>query len=129
MVGATLPLREFRSMTEGEYWVRLEFRLCREFEGLPKRRYQYFWCDGLDPEEYAIEGTAPWIAGRAWICNGPAQQSQWRFVLKLPQGIESRDAIDWDSLLPPDNVTRWMSFDEEGRSIEIDPGAAVPDLA
>jgi hypothetical protein len=115
-------------VTEDEYWVHLEFRVCREFEGLAERRYRYFWCDGFFPEEYAIEGAAPRIAGLAWICNGPAQQEHWRFVLVLPRAVESVDEIDWGSLLPPENMTRWMLFDEAKRSIEIDPAAAVPDL-
>ncbi len=115
-------------MTEDEYWVHLEFRLCREFAGLSERRYRYFWCDGLFPEEYAIEGLAPRIIGRAWIYNG-LKGDDWRFILVLPPSTEDREAIDWDSLLPPEDVTCWMSFDEEGRSMEIDPGAATPDLA
>jgi hypothetical protein len=43
--------------------------------------------------------------------------------------VISREEIDWAALLPPKNVTRWMSFDERRRYIEIEPAAAVPDLA
>jgi hypothetical protein len=42
--------------------------------------------------------------------------------------MRSRDQIDWASLLPPSNVTRWISFDESRRTIEIEPAAARPDL-
>jgi hypothetical protein len=37
--------------------------------------------------------------------------------------------IDWSALLLPENMTRWMAFDESRRYIEIEPAVAVPDLA
>ena len=114
-------------MTESEYWVHLEFRLCREFAGLPDRRHQHFWCDGFVPSQYLVDGHVAKITGTVWICNGP-QQSEWQFVLLLPRTYPSREDIEWASLLPPENTTRWMSFDENTREIEIDPAAAEPDL-
>jgi hypothetical protein len=113
-------------MTEAEFWVHLEFRLCREFAGLPERRDRRWWCDGFIPVDYNLEGPTPRITGHAWICDGP-KQSEWEFSLLLPRSTTTREAIDWQALLPPDDVTRWMSFDEESRSIEIDPAAATPD--
>ncbi|MBX3359659.1 MAG: hypothetical protein KF745_14665 [Phycisphaeraceae bacterium] len=115
-------------MTESQFWVHLEFRLCREFQGLPERRYQYFWCDGIDPEQYTLDAPSPRISGRATICNGPMQSWTWTFVLLLPRPVSSRDAIEWASLLPPENMTCWMSFDEDKQSLEIDPSVAKPDL-
>jgi hypothetical protein len=113
---------------EREFWVCLEFRLCGEFKGLPDRRYQYFWCDGFLPNDYILESPLPRITGKCWICNGPSQIN-WGFTLLLPSTVISREEIDWAALLPPKNVTRWMSFDERRRYIEIEPAAAVPDLA
>lgn len=118
-----------RPMSEAEYWVHLEFRLCREFAGLSERRYRHFWCDGLLPEQYILTGPSPRVCGKAWICNGPEQFVVWEFTLLLRQSPSSPECIDWSSLLPADDVTRWMSFDEEKRCIEIDPAAAEPDLA
>ena len=115
-------------MGEADFWVSLEFRLCHEFAGLPERRYQYFWCDGFVPNESVLDGPSPRIMGRCWICNGP-QQAEWEFVLLLPGPVRSREEIDWASLLPPHNVTRWMAFDEDRRYIEIEPAVAVPDFA
>ena len=114
-------------MDEAYFWGRLEFRLCREFAGLSERRYQYFWCDGFVPQEYILDGPSPRITGRCWICNGPAQ-AEWDFALILPGSVGSREEIDWAALHPAANVTRWMSFDEGRRYIEIEPAAAVPDL-
>jgi hypothetical protein len=109
------------------FWVHLEFRLCHEFSGLSERRYRYFWCDGIDPEQYVLNGPSPRVIGTACICNGQ-QQALWEFALLLPRPSPSRELIDWASLLPADDVTRWMSFDENKRYIEIDPAAATPDL-
>ncbi len=115
-------------MDEGVFWAKLEYRLCHEFRGLAERRYRYFWCDGIEPEEYLLDGPSPRITGRADIYNGPELGWSWTFTLILPAWVRSRHEIDWASLLPAKNVTRWMSFDESAQTIEFDPLAAVPDL-
>jgi hypothetical protein len=113
-------------MDEAYFWGSLEFRVRREFAGLPERRYRYFWCDGFAPGEYILDGPSRRITGRCWICNG-SRQEEWGFALLLPGPVGSREKIDWAALHPAENVTRWMSFDEERRYIEIEP--AVPDPA
>lgn len=113
-------------MDEQRFWLALEFRLCREFRGLPVRRLQFVWCDGLVPSAYVLDGPSPRITGRCWIVDGQ-KQAEWEFAFLLPGPVESREAIDWATLLPPENVTGWLSLDEDRLSIEIDPGAAVPD--
>jgi hypothetical protein len=115
-------------MDEADYWASLEYRVCREFAGMPERRLQYLWCDGFIPSEYRLDDPQPRITGRAWICNGP-KQAEWEFALLLPRPFRSRQEIDWASLLPAENVTRWLSLDERTRRIEMEPAAAVPDLA
>ena len=114
-------------MDEKSFWVSLEFRICGEFTGLSERRYRYFWCDGFLPGQYLLDDLRPRITGKAWICNGPAQD-EWDFALLLPRSFMAREDIDWSSLLPPKGVTRWMAFDECRRYIEIEPAVAVPDL-
>jgi hypothetical protein len=113
-------------MTEAEYWYCLEVRLCHEFAGLPERRYRYFWCDGITPLLFTLDDPSPRVTGKAWICNG-SKQDQWDFTLLLNRTWRSREDIQWATLLPPDDMTRWISFDEHDRYIEIDPAAAVPD--
>ena len=115
-------------MNEAHFWGSLEFRLCREFTAMPERRYHHYWCDGLTPAEYILDGLSPRIMGKCWICNGP-QQFEWDFTLLLPGPVSSRNAIDWAALLPDENVTRWMSFNETRRYIEIEPVVAIPDSA
>ncbi len=115
-------------MDEKDFWGRLEFRLCREFVGMAERRLRCLWCDGFVPREYVLDGSSPQITGRCWICNG-RQQAEWEFALLLLQPVGSGEEINWVSLLPAENVTRWMSLDEGRRHIEIEPAVAVPDLA
>ena len=114
-------------LDERSFWLDLEYRLCDEFRGLSERRYHCFWCDGFIPGNYRLDDPRPQITGKAWICDGP-KQDEWDFTLLLPRRFASREEIDWESLLPPDEVTRWMAFDEGRRYIEIEPAAAVPDL-
>lgn len=114
-------------MDEAYFWGSLEFRLCREFAGLVERRYQYFWCDGFIHQEYILDSPSPRIIGRCWICNGSAQ-AVWDFALLLPGPVRAREEIDWASLYPAENTTRWMSFDESRRYIEFEPAVSVPDL-
>ena len=51
-------------MTKQQFWASLEYRLCREFAGLPERRHRHFWCDGFIPCEYALDGPSPRVTGR-----------------------------------------------------------------
>ena len=60
-------------MVERDFWVSLEFRISREFAGLPDRRHRHFWCDGFVPREYLFDEVMPRIIGAVWICNGSAQ--------------------------------------------------------
>ena len=115
-------------MTEKDFWGSLEYRLCREFAGLPERRHQNLWCDGFIPSDYVLDGSSPQITGRCWICNG-SRQANWSFAVLLPKPFGSREEIDWAALHPAEIVTRWMSFDERRRHIEIEPAVAVRDLA
>ena len=115
-------------MDESRYWAALEFRICREFAGMPEDHWRYFWCDGLIPERYDLDDPTPRISGRAWVCNG-RRQAEWEFTLHLPQPVRSREEIEWASLLPPEGVTRWLALDLRGRRLQVEPSAAVLDPA
>ena len=117
----------FAYMSEDDYWVDLEFRVCREFEGMPENHLRFRWCDGFIPERYLLNDQSPCITGHVWICNGQ-EQEKWEFTLVLNQSVSSPSEIDWASLLPPENVTKWMGVDLAQKRIEIEPSAGVPDL-
>jgi hypothetical protein len=114
-------------VTEAEYWKELEFRLCVEFAGLPERRFRYWWCDGLLAQQYRLDENPPRITGVAWLGDNAAG-TRWEFALLLPERAAAIESIDWASLLPAENMTCWMSFDEERKYLEIEPAAAKPDL-
>lgn len=115
-------------MDERDYWVSLEYRLCREFAGMPERHLQYLWCDGFLPQRYLVDDSVPRITGRVWICEDRWQED-WEVTLFLPHPVASREAIEWAPLLPPETVTRWLAIDPTNKRIQIEPAAAVPDLA
>jgi hypothetical protein len=113
-------------MNEDEYWLALEFRVCREFAGMPENHLRFHWCDGFSPQQYQLEGPFACITGRAWICDGPKQE-EWDFTLLLKPPASSQSEIDWSSLLPPENVSQWLAVDLALKRIEIEPSAAVID--
>lgn len=115
-------------MTEKDYWLALEYRLDREFDGMPRKHRGTLWCDGLCPEVYLLTDEPPRILGHAWIGYISKNTSEWKFTLFLPKPFQSLDEIDLASLLPPDNKTCWIAIDEPKCVLQIEPAAAVPDL-
>jgi hypothetical protein len=103
---------------EEDYWKSLEFRICRELSEMPDDCLRFLWCDGLIPDDSILNCRSPSITGRAWICHD-RQQDQWQFRLFLNKGVSSREGINWLSLLPPENVTRWLAINFRAQQIQI----------
>lgn len=103
-------------MDERQYWSALEYRVCSEFAGMPRRHRGSLWCDGFAPAVYWLTDDPPRIEGDAWI-GYDSNTDVWRFTLFLPNEAESREDIDWDALLPPKNVTCWICIDESRKII------------
>ena len=114
-------------MDERDFWLALEFRLCREFEGIREKGAGTLWCDGIWGENYQLEGDRPSILGRAYC--GESGQEEWTFELLLPRTYCSKSEIDWPTLLPAINVTKWLYFNRQKRFMQIEPAAAQPDDA
>jgi hypothetical protein len=115
-------------MDEKTFWSDLEWRICREFDGMADGHTRNFWCDGLAPYAWYLQDPTPKIVGVAWI-GDDVNPKEWEFTLFLPGPVASREEIDWAALLPADNVTNWLAFDVESKRLQIEPAAAVPDLA
>jgi hypothetical protein len=114
------------AVDETNYWKDLEFRVCGELAALPQKQLRFLWCDGFIPDQYILVGPSPRITGKAWIGNGRTQEL-WEFTLFLNYTVGSRSDIEWDTLLPPENVTHWLAIDPHRKRLEIEPSAAVGD--
>lgn len=115
-------------MDAQDFWLHLEFRICGEISGLRRTDFWGLWCDGFLPDP--IEFTKPRrrIGGTVWMGWGGSTQELWDFSLLLPRKVKSEAEIDWVSLLPPKDVTGWLSLDKARRFMRIDPSASYPDL-
>ncbi|GAA2117331.1 hypothetical protein [Actinomadura alba] len=111
-------------MSGADYWVSLEFRVCRELAGFEDNKLRFLWCDGFIPEEADLQATKPCIRGRAWIGQVKrSPQEQWAFTLFVGQA-RSEDEIDWSALLPGDDMTGWLTPDLRAKTLTLDPLSA-----
>jgi hypothetical protein len=114
-------------VTEKDFWSRLEFRVCGEIAGLAGDDFRHWWCDGFIPERKGLVGDRPAIIGRVWMCHGK-DQFPWHFALLIKDVSGNSDGVDWLSLLPPPDVTGWLSLNRLKKEMRIDLQAAYPDL-
>ena len=112
-------------MDESRFWLELQYRLSGEFRQMQDRHLRHLWCDGFDPVGVESDYRGTWIVGRAWIMGGG--DSKYSFRLRIGESGASRSDLDWSALMPDDDATAWLSLDLFGKSIEIDPFAAIPD--
>ena len=105
-------------MDEAVFWNRLEFRICRELERQSEKELRGIWCDGIAPDRFIPEGR-PRIEGTAWM--GVDGQERWKFTLFVGRRVNSTGELDWDRLLPPEEVSGWLSLDLGRRTVVIDP--------
>src|SRR5262249_28688381 len=56
-----------RRMTESEFWRSLEWRICRELEGMTDNALRHMWCDGVRGEIMRPEAGPAHIYGTIWI--------------------------------------------------------------
>jgi hypothetical protein len=113
------------AIDESDYWVALEYRICREVEGFAEEPLRRFWCDGLEPLCYHLDPPEPCVRGRAWF--GPTGQDVWDFTLLLDPATRARSDVDWAALLPDERLTGWLSPRPHDRRLVIDPLGGHPD--
>jgi hypothetical protein len=119
--GATIDAQEF--------WSRLEYRVGDEIAGLSGDEFRGVWCDGFIPDTFDITGGQPMVRGRVWLARSGYRgtQEEWRFTLLLPESVRGEEDVDWAAILPPDDVTGWLSLDTSRRVMKVNPAAAYPD--
>ena len=113
-------------MTESHFWLDLEYRVSRALERIPATRARGLWCDGIEAGDYHLTDPRPRITGLAWIVHGQKRWEEWRYTLLLSTRFESRDKIDWASLLPAEDETDWLSVNLSDCTIEIDTATERP---
>ena len=84
------------------------------------------WCDGFLPSIEALPPGTDTIVGHAFVCFGSVEE-RWTFALRLPDRVHSRDQVPWAILLPPDDVTAWLTIDVEARHLVVAPQDAMAD--
>ena len=126
---AKIPLGTIPRLTEREYFIALEYRVCRELAGTRDKQLRIVWCDGFLPEpEIQISRRHSRITGKVWIGFGGSHQELWDFYLLLGAIVKDRQQIDWSALLPGKDVTGWLSMDFEKKLMTLRPYAAYPDV-
>jgi hypothetical protein len=111
-------------MTEDEFWGALERRICRELRGMTDNALRHMWCDGICgpmasvPNIVRPEAGPAHMYGTVWI--GKDGETPMQFIMALPKNITSKDGIVWSTLMPPEDMTAWLSVDLKRELVEID---------
>ena len=111
-------------MNETDFWSRLEYRVTREMDGLEDCRRRGLWCDGFLPQHSLLGDIKRSIKGSVWIGFGSKEQKSWAFELFTPRSFRRIDELDWQELLPPDDVTAWLGVFFEQERLELWPARA-----
>ena len=114
------------TLTELDYFGHLEMRVSRELASMRQRELQSLWCDGFIVEAFETVGERCRAIGQVWMAFGQERQELWSFVVYLG-AARPRDEIDWAAVLPPEEVTGWLSLDFETKFMKVNPFVAHPD--
>ena len=94
-------------MSETEFWGALRFRII-----LSGQLAALGYCDWLEVKRYCIGPPDARIEGLVgFVGRGPASKT-YKFILVLPQQVESLDELDWQSLLPDPESPGWVKIEE-----------------
>jgi hypothetical protein len=139
---------ETQAVTESDYFIHLEFRLCGELSGMRDKEIRRHWCDGFLSWAFEVVDDIGRITGKVYLVydcsahdrvkphrgrkswgkkSSNYESGWWDFVLLLGSGIRDRNQVNWDKLLPGADVTGWLSLDFENKIVTIDPLAAYLD--
>ena len=64
------------------------------------------------------------MGGTIWI--GKTGQTVMEFTMALPDNLPNYDELPWSDLLPPEDVTAWLSVDPKRKLVAIDLSKAEP---
>jgi hypothetical protein len=127
--------RRGQTVTQTEYFGRLEYRICSELRGMRSKELRRIWCDGCAPRGFEVVEGRGRVTGLTWLVfdsprgkKRPHDDGQWDLVLLVETGDSDPSNIDWESLMPATDVTGWLSLDFKNKIVTIDPLSAYPDL-
>lgn len=106
-----------------DFWTSLEYRVCREMHGVDECRAVGMWCDGIIASVVHREEDPVRVSGQAWVGLGPTQQEAWAFELLLPAGVDP-DEVGRVDMVPPDDVTGWLTIDRTAKRLVVALGEA-----
>jgi hypothetical protein len=113
-----------RRMTENGFWRALGMRICHELSGMTENALRHMWCDGIRGAIMRPEAGPAHMYGTIWI--GKDGQTAMQFTMALPDNITSKDGIVWSTLMPPEDMTAWLSVDFKQNLVTIDLSKAEP---
>jgi hypothetical protein len=85
---------------------------------------RHMWCDGIRGDVIRPEAGPAHIYGTIWI--GKDGQTAMPFKMTLPGNITGKDGIAWSTLMPPEDMTAWLSVDLKRKLVTIDLSKAEP---
>ncbi len=102
-------------------------RVTRELACMRRKDFRGMWCDGFIPESFGVVGSRCRINGRVWLAWSGERQECWDFVVLLGAATLVREQVHWEKMLPPEDVTGWLSLDFQTRFLTVRPSAAASD--
>jgi len=109
-----------QTITEGEFWGRMEMRVCRELCGMDDPVLRHMWCDGIQGGVVRPQAGRAYLGGTIWI--GRDGQTEMQFEMALPETISIERDINWKDLLPSEDLTGWLAVDLQRKRVTIDIG-------
>jgi hypothetical protein len=114
-------------VSEKEFFRHLEMRVCTELSGMRDDTLRGLWCDGFIPDDFSVVDDRCRVTGLVWIAYSRKTQECWRFALLLGNETVVRDQVQWETMMPGENVTGWLSLDFKTKFMKIDPFSSHPD--
>jgi hypothetical protein len=106
--------------TEGKdyIWSDLEYRICREVRGFKEHEWRGWWCDGVVVRFRREDDGCIRLMGIIWA--GKDGQIPMDLEIRLPSHITCEEQLEWDELLPPEDLTGWLWIDVKKKRVVID---------
>jgi hypothetical protein len=96
-------------LSETEFWAALRSRIILSGHAAA---LGLGYCDWFEVKRYKIGAPDACIEGLVGFVGRGRQHKTYKFILILPQDVDSLDALDWRSLLPDPEQHGWLEIEE-----------------